>query len=213
MNYYYDLILNFTEENIPFYEWDENDNLEYIEKIPLFKISENDMLNMLENNIKINNEFLEKVKDKTSIKVGAILNTIEYASIFTDGKSALAIEFSKEGNVIARSNLMVEDDLNVIEMSFSFKNKTISYDILNKIVTNQPLRKVTKMKWVIKNEIGKLYEEKNTDKLSFLFLEWFGKNEKNLKKIYNKMIEELNNELNDDQCRIYEIIKLSYDKS
>lgn len=212
MNYYYDLILNFAEENIPFYEWDDNDNLEYIEKIPLFKITEKDMATLLENNIKVNNEFLENIKDKTRIKVAGVLNAIEYASIFTDAKSALALEFSKEGNVIARSNLMLEDDLNVIEMSFSLKNKNISYEVLEQIEVNHPLREITKMKHVIKNEITKLYEEENIDKLTFLFLEWFGINEKNIKNIYNKMLKELENELDENQCKVYEIIKLSYSK-
>lgn len=212
MNYYYDLILNFTDENIPFYEWEDNDNLEYIEKIPLVKISEKDMLSMLENNIKISKEFLEKIKDKTSIKVGGMLNTIEFASIFTDGKSSLALEFSDEGIVIARSNLMIEDDLNIIEMSFTLKNKNIVFDTLEKIEVDHPLREITKMKLVIKNEITKLYEEKNIDKLTFLFLEWFGINEENIKNIYSKMLKELEKELDESQCRVYEIIKLSYSK-
>ena len=48
--------------------------------------------------------------------------------------------------------------------------------------------------------------------LSFLFLEWFGINEKNLKKIYQAMLLELEKELDDKQCKVYEIIKLSHSK-
>lgn len=212
MNYYYDLILNFSLENILFYEWDDTDNLEYIEKIPLFKIIEKDMSKILENNIKINQDFLLLIKDKTTIKSRGIINTINYACIFTDAKSAIAIEFNDKGEVIGRSNLLLEDDLNVIEMAFTLKKKEISYEILNKIEVNTTLREITKMKSFIKNEIVKLYEEKNKDKLSFLFLEWFGINDNNLKNIYQTMLAELENELDDKQCKVYEIIKLSYSK-
>lgn len=212
MNYYYDLILNFSLENILFYEWDDTDNLEYIEKIPLFKITEKDMVNILENNIKITEDFLLLIKDKTTIKSRGIINTISYASIFTDAKSAIAIEFNETGEIIGRSNLLLEDDLNVIEMAFTLKKKDLNYEVLNKIVVDAPLREITKMKSVIKSEITKLYEEKNKDKLSFLFLEWFGINEKNLNKIYQTMLAELEKDIDDKQCKVYEIIKLSYSK-
>ena len=158
MNYYYDLILNFSLDNILFYEWDDNDNLEYIEKIPLFKISEKDMVNILGNNVKINEEFLKMIKDKTTIKSRGIINTISYSSIFTDAKSVIAIEFNEVGEIIGRSNLLLEDDLNVIEMAFALKKKELKYEILNKINVDAPLREITKMKSVIKSEITKLYE-------------------------------------------------------
>lgn len=212
MNYYYDLILNFSLDNILFYEWDDTDNLEYIEKIPLFKIIEKDMVNILENNIKITKDFLLLIKDKTTIKSRGIINTIGYASIFTDSKSAIAIEFNENGEIIGRSNLLLEDDLNVIEMAFTLKKKELNYEVLNKIEINKPLREITKMKNIIKSEITKLYEEKNKDKLSFLFLEWFGINEKDLNKIYQTMLSELENELDTKQYKVYEIIKLSYSK-
>lgn len=32
MNYYYDVLLNFLDTNIYFYEWDSLDNIEYYKK-------------------------------------------------------------------------------------------------------------------------------------------------------------------------------------
>ena len=39
MNYFYDLFLNFNEENIYFYEWDEFDNIEHFKRIPVFQVN------------------------------------------------------------------------------------------------------------------------------------------------------------------------------
>ena len=39
MNYYYDIVLNLNEELYEFYEWEENDSIDFIKKIPLFRVS------------------------------------------------------------------------------------------------------------------------------------------------------------------------------
>lgn len=210
MNCYYDLILNFSEENIPFYEWTNDDNLECIEKITLYKISEKDMSIIWQNKIRVNKDFLELIKDKTLLKKENLINTIEYAVVLTDAKSSIALEFDKDGNLMYRSNLLLEDDLNVIEMAFVLKRKSIKYEIINKLEINNELRENLKIKNSIKLELHKLYESNNVSKLSFLFLEWFGKKEKSLKNMYNKMIKELENDIDENQYRIYKIIKLSY---
>lgn len=213
MNYYYDLILNLEDKHISFYEWEENDNLEYIEKIPVYRITENDMLKILRNHIKVNEDFLELLKNKTSLKTNGIINVINYATILTDTKTTLAIEFNKNGKEIARSNLMLEDDLNVCEIGFTLKKKNLKYEILDSIKINNNLRKIVKIKEYVLQEITKLYQDKNEAKLSFLFLEWFNKKESDINKIYHKILTELNSDFDDKLLNIYEIIKLSYSKN
>ena len=161
MNYYYDLIVNLNEEYIPFYEWNKDDNLECFEKIPLYKISEKDMQNILQNNIKINDVFLNLIKDKTILKSNSLINTVEYSVVFTDGKTSVVLEFDNSGKSIFRSDLLLEDDLNILEISFTLKQKEINFEILQEVKINSELREVIKMKNIIRNEVNKLYEEKN----------------------------------------------------
>ncbi len=213
MNYYYDLILNLEDKHISFYEWEENDNLEYIEKIPVHRITENDMLKILQNHIKVNEDFLELLKNKTLLKTNGIINVINYATILTDTKTTLAIEFDKNGKEIARSNLMLEDDLNVCEIGFTLKKKNLKYEILDSIKINNNLRKIIRIKEYVLQEITKLYQDKNETKLSFLFLEWFNKKENDINKIYHKILTELTKDFDDKLLNIYEIIKLSYSKN
>ena len=40
MNYIYDITLNFNNELNNFYEWDEQDNIEFYLKIPIFRVED-----------------------------------------------------------------------------------------------------------------------------------------------------------------------------
>ena len=71
MYYYYDILLNFTEndgELFEFYEWEENDNIEFIKKIPLFKVSTSNLKILLKYQVKFAEEILEQIKNKTILK-------------------------------------------------------------------------------------------------------------------------------------------------
>lgn len=210
MNYYYDVILNFADNNLLFYEWDEKDSFDYIEKIPIYRISETDMIIITENVFKINEYFLKEIRNKTTIHTKSLIKSIEYACLFTDTKNVIAVEFNSKGESISFSNLLLEDDLNVLEMSYTLKKKKIDYDVIKSRKINGELRELTKIKKTIKNEISLLYNEKNTLKLTYLFFEWFNYKEKNFENMYKMMREELNKEVDSNQYKIYKIIKLSY---
>ena len=63
MTYIYDILLNFTDENriIEFFEWDDSDNLEHIKKIPVFRTSSKQLSELLNNQIIVEKEFLNKI--------------------------------------------------------------------------------------------------------------------------------------------------------
>ena len=47
MDYYYDVLLNFQDNYYMFYEWDEDDTIEYVKKIPLIHVDSKTILNMI----------------------------------------------------------------------------------------------------------------------------------------------------------------------
>ena len=49
MNYYYDILLNFQENYYMFYEWDKEDNIEFVKKIPLFHIDSKEFIDIFTN--------------------------------------------------------------------------------------------------------------------------------------------------------------------
>ena len=68
MNYYYDILLNFQEKYYWFYEWDQNDNIDFIKKIPIFHVDSKTYIELLTKKISLNKEFLNSIENKTKLK-------------------------------------------------------------------------------------------------------------------------------------------------
>ena len=213
MNYYYDIILNWKEDKAyEFFEWNDTDYLELIKKIPLIKIKHKVLLDIMMYNIKVDTSFLETLQDKTLVSAKKNFKRIEYASLFTDGKNVIAIEFNHEGKSISRSNLLIDDELNVLEVIYGMKETTLDYEILDKLEENKDIRQVEKEKKLILLEINNLYENKEKDKLRYLYYEYKKENIEDIDYIYESITNDLKTKFNQDILKLYYIIKLSYHK-
>ena len=213
MNYYYDIILNWKEDRAyDFYEWNDYDYLELIKKIPLIKIKHKIFLDFVTNNIKVEKSFLEMIKDKTLISDKKNFKKIEYAALFTDTKNVIAIEFNKEGLSIARSNLLVDDELNVLELIYGLKEANINYEVVSTISNDNTLRQVNEAKKLILLEMNNLYQNKEIDKLKYLYYEYKKENIDDIDYIYETIINDLNTKFDKEILKLYYVIKLSYHK-
>lgn len=206
MNYYYDIVLNFLEENTQFYEWDENDSIEYIKKIPLFHLKTENFLDFLNYKVKVNQNFLQEIKDKTIKKN----DKLKYACLLADKNSAYAFEFDDEGFVISRSSLILIDELNLLDYLYTVSIKDINYEKISKTSYRKDIRQNERIRNFINLEINKLYKEKKEDKLKYLYLELFNKKEKSLDKVYQDMKSRIDKDIDEDVLRIYDLIKISY---
>ncbi len=213
MNYYYDIILNWNEDRAyDFFEWNDTDSLELIKKIPLIKVKHKVFLDLMTNNIKIDQEFLKELEGKTLISAKKDLQKIDYVALFTDTKNVIAIEFNQEGISISRSKLLIEDELNVLEVLYGMKEHLFNYELLDSIKEDKTLRQIKDAKKLITIEINNLYQEKEIDKLKYLYYEYKKEYIDNIEYIYENIMNDLNNEFNDNILKLYYIIKLSYHK-
>jgi len=211
MNYYYDIILNWNEEAAyDFYEWNDTDYLELIKKIPLFRIRHKSLIDIISNKIKVNSEFLELVKDRTIISGKNLINKVMYASLFTDGKNIIAIEFNSEGYSISYSKLLIDDELNVLEVSYDLRDYTLEYEIIEplKLVVN--LRQEEEAKRLIILELNNLYQKKDSAKLKYLYYEYKKNTKENIEEIYKELLNTLKEDFDNNILKLYYIIKLSY---
>lgn len=197
MNYYYDVVLNFLDTNVLFYEWNKEDNLEYFKKIPLIKVSSKTLRDFINNDVCINQETLKIVKDR---------------AIFADKNGCIALEFNESGKSIARSFFSLNDELNIGEIIYTINTTDIDYKIVNKINYNKNLRKEDKIKLIIKTEIKVLSEMEDTLKLKYLYMEWFNESCEDVKKMVKKMNDALKDKIGKREVKIYDLIKLSYNK-
>ena len=205
MNYYYDLCLFFNNYPYKFYEWELSDDITEIKKIPLYRVSENTLINIFKYNGSVDNSFLNKIKNRTTYKENGKIKTVMYAAIFTDTKFSLAVMFNENGDIIKRSNILLEDDLNIIEIACSLKKEKVFFSKQEKALVNNVLRQEEKMKQFIRNEIKKAKED-NYNKLVYYYMEWFKEYNYDIKTIYKKMLDKLENETVVNLEKMYNLI-------
>ena len=213
MTYIYDVLLNFTEEErcYEFFEWNIDDEIEHIKRIPLYRVSTKTLGEILTHNIILNKEFLNEIKDKTlSYKK---TSNLEYSVLLTDLNKIIALEFNSSGNIIARSNLLLDEEEEIIEESYEVTEENIKYILDKKIDKENFLtRKEQKHQKYLIQEINYLYKEKLYDKLNYLYEELYSKDKLSIDKKYERIKEDITSNYNDRHNNLYEIVRLTYTK-
>lgn len=193
MNYIYDIIINLNKKYYDFFEWNQNDSLCHIRKIPIIRINNNDFMNLLTNKIIIDNKVLNIIKDKTDV-FNNINDNIKYCCLFTDTNEVLAISFDENGNSMLKSDLLIEEALDVLEISLHIRESNIKYNILNNELDNCFLtRNTQKTKHRILKKIDNI-SKKETEKMKYLYYECFNEEEKDYKKMVSKIKKNISNE-------------------
>ena len=203
MKYIYDIMLNFDEKFYDFFEWNDSDNIEYIKKIPAFKLS-NKVLNELKNNEVIINNFINIIKDKTEVYLNTTIDLIEYSCLFASDDIVIAVEFNNEGKIIYKSDLLIDEALDVISVCDKLKEIKLDYKILKKntidFMTKEELKKYN----FICREIEKLYLDNNIEKLRYLYYECYNK----VKNVSRLMLIDLKKyEISN---KLYDLLMLNY---
>lgn len=211
MVYIYDLILNWCRDRkYEFFEWKENDEIEYIKKIPVFKVRNfNDLFN---NDIRVGKDFLDKVFNKTEVYGNKKIEKVEYACVFCDDElsKAFAIEFNDEGENLFKSIVYLYDledvfilgkRLDLLDLDFVVVDKREEKDIY---LTREEVKK----KKLLVSEINDSYNRNDIDKLKYFYYEIFGKEIDDINVIYNNLINSLNNEFNYKHNVIYEVVNI-----
>ena len=92
------------------------------------------------------------------------------------------------------------------------KETNLEYEILDKLEENKDIRQVEDAKKLILLEINNLYENKEKDKLRYLYYEYKKENIEDIDYIYESITNDLKTKFNQDILKLYYIIKLSYHK-
>ena len=213
MIYIYDLLLNFQDVNrlVEFFEWSDQDILEHVKKIPLFRIKSIDMDNICFGNIKIDSSILEKIKKKTLLYKKK--KTITYATLFCDLNRVIAVEFSNKGEIIAKSCLLLDEEMEVLDNCKDLEEEVLNYKVTNKKEEISFLtRKEEFQQRYLLQEIKTLVDRKDEDKLIYLYEEIFGKDNISILNKYNRLIEKLKNHFDNNCKKLYEVVRLSHSK-
>ena len=209
MNYIYDVVLCFNKYNlnVNFYEWNNNDSFTYIEKIPIYRITDIGMNEINNHLIKIDNELLSNIHNKTICKSGII----NYSLLVTDMNRVVGLKFSKDGFLIEKSNLLIDEEDAVIEECSLLDLDIFEFDKLDSYNDEMFL---TRREKYIKNslidELDYLYNNKKYDEINYLYYEVFNET----KSIHNKYLD-LVKLIGSNKCidELFEVVKMTKEKS
>jgi len=212
MNYIYDILVNFNDKEIyEFFEWKKDDNIEHIRRIPIFKVKPEILMDFKNNKIKVEQTFLNKIRNKTEMFCNTSIDYIEYCAIITDGLDLVVIEFDKEGEYILKSSMLLDEMEDTLDESDLLDIEDIKYTIIN--TNNNENKFITryenKIKSEIESEIKKIVENKNYKKLKYLYYEWFNKKDSDMNNIIDNLSNITNEEISKKHVSFLELIYLS----
>ena len=209
MVYIYDIIINLTDDNriLEFFEWNEHDSIEHVKKIPLFKVSTNFIDDIISHEIKVDSKFLESIKNYTELFDIKTKKIMEYATLVSDGSKVIALEFSENGKVLYRSNLLLDEEEEILDIVENLDEKEIKYKKLKPRNINHFLtRKELFIKNYLLKDLKSSYKKKDINKIKYLYEECFDK--KDSTDCYNELVDDINNNFSDKHKKLFEILTM-----
>lgn len=206
MNYIYDVLLNFKTVLYDFYEWEQVDEITHMRRIPIVKVSKECLGDLKYNRVKIDGSFLQKFRNKAEVFQRKSVKILEYALIFTDGREALAVHFTKGENHM-KSRLLLDEEEDLLEISKNCSVENISYKIIREIYYNPfHTKKEEEMEKYIYREIEKVT---SSDKLEYIYFECFDEKPGKNVDIISAICTSLKDHFDLISYKIYDVLKLA----
>ena len=209
MNYVYDIVVNFNRMFFDSFEWNRKDNILHVRKTCFFLVSDECYLDFKLKDVVVDKSFLNKIYNKTEIFTQQNVKILNYVCLITNGLEVICIKFNKNGNIIEKSSLLIDEELDILDSVseleiFDVNYKVVGYDN----VINFKTRKEKDIENFINFKLNNL-SKNDVDKLKYLYLECFNSHEDDYLKALNKIKKEL--EINFDvvSLKIYIFFKLT----
>lgn len=206
MLYVYDILLHFTDVNtyLNFFEWENRKVLTHIKKIPLLKIPNHQLKEIYQNKIKLR----ESTWNQLHGKFNQINNKKFLTFLVTDGMKVFAVAFNQQLVLEMHSEVLLEDEDDIIKIGDSIPFTKLDYQILNQTYCTHFLTKKEKtIKSYLKIEFTNAYKKGDINKLIYLYKEYFNQTETNLDAMYKALLKSLK-QINSGHKKLYELLQL-----
>jgi len=191
-----------------FYEWDGEDLLSYVKQIPLFRVPFETICDFLKYHIVVDDSFVQSILHQTSFRNQHQEDSICF--LMSDSKNALAVQLNEQGEVIALSKLLLDEENHLNEFIYPLKETTFVYHKKDKREMRHWIRQLEKMKNFILVELNTLLDLRNVQKMQYLYYEWFHEEENDLEKMYQRMTKSFSATNLEILSHIDYLIRLSY---
>lgn len=198
MNYIYDIVLNFLENYYQFFEWNRNDKIKNISKIAVYHVKDDDLINLTNNKIIIDTDFLVTLKEDNK-KYKKIM------CLVSNTKQTIGLLFAPDGTLLKRSSLLFEEETEVNNFAKQLPLTKVTY-IKNELVspTNNLRIEIEKKDTLIKY----IKETNDILTLKYLYYEYFKEECSDEAKIKTILLGILDEEWNPNTNNIYKTFNI-----
>jgi hypothetical protein len=205
MIYVYDVLVNLSEELFDFYDWNENDDFVHVRRVPTFKVSNEVYFDVAVKKVRLDEEVLASIKDKTQVFSSRNIEVLPYSAVFTNGENAIMVEFNSKGYTSRKSKFLVNEEIEILDIAKSMKVSSIHYNVINnRVKMNGMLRSEKVIIDRIVNELSFLKD--NDEKISYLYYEWFERQDGVNK--YDSLVKDLKSGFTNKHLEFMELLEL-----
>ena len=198
MNYIYDIVLNFQDNYYEFYEWHPKDKIKNISKIPVYKVSDKDILILKNNKVKIDNIFLNRIKEDNKKNKKIIC-------LVSNTKLSIGLLFDNNGKLLKRSSLIYEEEDEVNDFCKELELTKINYIENKEIHSSNKLRLEIEKKDILMKYLN---NTKDIKTLKYLYYEYYQKECDDIIKIKKSLRKELEKDWTKQQNNLYHTVKI-----
>lgn len=205
MVYIYDIVLNFNDELLEFFEWEDNDDIKYIKRLPLIRVEDSLIKDVLENDILFDDLLLDQIKGKTIYYDSK--NENYPVVVLSNQDIAIAVLINNNGYKYSR--LLLDEEYEVLNIVSKLSTTKVDYSIIGKKnINNNLTREERKIRGILLKEIDYLYNSNKLDKLNYYYYEYFNEINNNKEEVYKRLKETLS-VIDDKHLKLLEIVKLA----
>lgn len=208
MSYIYDVLANFNDCFYDFFDWNENDNIVHIKKLPILKVNIDFFNKVKSYDVLVDSVLLQKIYRRTDF-FGINKSKYNYVCCLCDGREGIIVNFDSKGNVLGRSSLLIDEENEVIDICECIDSVEYNLSVKDKCVCDIfKTRKEISINHLFFDELKSMSNEK----LKYLYFECFNERENDIKKIIDKMNDEVVNNFDSIYRKIYSFLKLTINK-
>lgn len=209
MIYIYDILLNFSKNKIlEFYEWDKNDKIEHVKKIKLLKVSSQVIDDFLNYTITITDDKKEEINNGMELFKN---KQVKKAMLFTDGYRVIAIHFNNMYKSVEKSKLLLEEELDVLDISEKLNEVNLIYKKTTKQDEVLLTRREYEIKEYLEKELTKAYKKQDKSKLTYIYMEYFNQQCEDIQEMYLKLKESLSF-INEKHIKLFDMFNYNLNK-
>lgn len=197
--YLTDIVVNFQNYFLDYFDWNKFDKIDTLKKTFIFKVD--NLENIIYFNAQFDSKFLDLIKNKT---FNSKNNSYSYVCALTDGIKVVIVNLDNKGFIKEISDINIVDDVSITNILLYKKQEKVDYKTLENA---KKFVFLTRNEKEIKKCINDNFLNVDEDLLKYLYLCLFNERENSVSKANKRLKKFLLDSWEDNYLKLYDLLK------